>query len=643
FGLSGFMVVWLCYVTPVAAVTWMPAALWGIDRLARRRKVSDAVLLAGAVAMTFLAGHGQISLYVMLTTLAYGLYRVGGLLRTEGRTEAFWLVCLLAGGLLTGTSLAAAQLLPTLEFGRINYRTGAIPYESLIGIQPAQLMTLLVPDAFGNPADYTDEVGRQMGLGVNHFIEGCAYPSCVLAALALVGLAAGRRPERWFLAGATGVAVLLAMGSPLNRLTYYLVPGMNQMPNLGRVLCVACLTIPILGAMGLEAVLDETAPAMRRRMGRALLVSMALVAVVGLRCLLPIVMDSEAAGFPRSVLTAVGGSDALVRVQGRIAMCIGLAATILGLTAARLARRVAPRPLVAAGVTLVVVDMLAFGQRFEPACDPVIIETRQPALEALRADRPQRIAALGPVARTGSGEDTLARLSPNVGMTYGLAEVRGSESLYTKRYDEVLRHLALAPPYEALSDGRAKLLDVLGVRHLVARGAFPGTEPVEGTSLVHRRPSAFPPASVVPRARPVSDQVAALACFDEAAFDPRAEVPIEGHAAGEAESGRGCAPAAVQVRTNSVRARAGGAGWLVVSQAAFPGWRAYLDGSPSPLYVAYGVVWATPVPASGATVDLVFVPSTSLVGQFVSLTTLAGLLAVVVATARRRDGEPGHG
>jgi len=265
----------------------------------RRRTVLDAVLLSGAVAMTFLAGHGQISLYVTLMATAYGLYRVAGLLRIEGRTESIRLAALVAGGLLAGASLAAAQLLPTLEFGRINYRTGAIPYESLIGIKPAQLMTLLVPDAFGNPADYTDEVGRQMGLGVNHFIEGCAYPSCVLAALALVGLSASRRPERWFLAGAACVAALLAIGSPLNQLTYRLVPGMNQMPNLGRALCVACLAIPVLGAMGLEAALAEAEPPARRRTRRTLLAALALVAVVGLRCLLPIVMDSETAGFPR--------------------------------------------------------------------------------------------------------------------------------------------------------------------------------------------------------------------------------------------------------------------------------------------------------------------------------------------------------
>lgn len=636
FGLSGFMVVWLCYVTPVAALTWMPAALWCTERLARRRRVLDAVLLAGAVAMAFLAGHGQISLYVVLTTLAYGLYRAGSLLRSDGWIEASQMVCLVAGGLLAGTSLAAAQLLPTLEFGRINYRTGAIPYESLIGIKPAQLMTLLVPDAFGNPADYTDEVGRQMGLGVNHFIEGCAYPSCVLTVLALVGLAASRRPDRWFLAGATAVAALLAIGSPVNRLTYHLVPGMNQMPNLGRALCVACLAIPILGAMGLEALLSEADPASRRTSRRALLAALALVAVVGLRCLLPILMDSEAAGFPRSVLTAIGGDLAVRQVVGRIIACTVLAAAILGLVAGRLAGRVPPRALVATGVALVAVDMLAFGQRFEPACDPAITDARLPALEALHADSPQRIAALGPVARTGSGEDTLARLSPNVGMTYGLAEIRGSESLYAKRYDEVLRRLALAPPYDALSDGRARLLDVLGVRHLVAREAFPGTEPVEGTSLVHRRPSALPPAFVVPRARPVKDQATALACFDDPAFDPRAEVPIEGGAAEDPEPGGDYEPAAIQARTNSVRSRAGGPGWLVVSQAAFPGWRAYLDGRPSPLYVAYGAVWATPVRSEGDTVDLVFLPGTSVVGQFVSLAALAGLLAVLVAALARR-------
>ena len=49
-------------------------------------------------------------------------------------------------------------------------------------------------------------------------------------------------------------------------------------------------------------------------------------------------------------------------------------------------------------------------------------------------------------------------------------------------------------------------------------------------------------------------------------------------------------------------------GYLVVRQAYYPGWRAWVDGEEVPLYPADGVLMALPVPAGRHRVQVVYAP-----------------------------------
>jgi len=653
FSMCGFVVVWLCYVTPVATIVWLPCCLWLMERLTQRRRALDMALLAGAVAMVFLAGHAQISIYVMAALVAYAAFRFAQIWRGEGRRALGRCAGLGASAVTLGLVLAMPQILPTLEFSRINYRSGEIAYDALIPIKPAQLSTLLIPDAFGNPADYTDAVGQNMGLGTNHYIEGAGYASCVLVALAAFGLALSRHPARWFFAGAAAVAILIAIGSPINRLTYHLVPVMKQLPNLGRALCMVCLAVPVLGAMGLQALGDGIDEPGRRRAKWVGVGTAALFVAVGLKCWLPIALDMSEYGYPRSVLAAVGEQEAITesilraprtaagpdpsvaeeplrRMRLEFLTFAGLttaALAMVGLMATRKLRRRAGGLVL---VGLVAVDMLAFGSRFHPACDPAIADARPPTLEKLAdVGEPGRILALGPAR--GREEDTLHRLSPNVGMAYGLEEIRGSESLYAKRYDNVLRYLSLSPPYDALTDSRRKLLDVLNVRHVVTTHPMDRVSDMRrvlGSTMAYENASCMPRAFVVPEAVPVADQQAAFSWLRRAGSDPARVVPVEGLDRTTTQGGGGRV-VSVASRTNGTRVRVDGdGGWLVLSQAVFPGWHACVDGRDAPLFPAYGAVWTTPVAAGPHVVDFVFLPATSVVGQFLGLLACAVLAAV---------------
>jgi hypothetical protein len=77
--------------------------------------------------------------------------------------------------------------------------------------------------------------------------------------------------------------------------------------------------------------------------------------------------------------------------------------------------------------------------------------------------------------------------------------------------------------------------------------------------------------------------------------------------------------------------------WMVVSQAALPGWRAHADGRPIQTAVADGTLVAVRVPAGTRTVTLRYLPTAWIVGVTLSLTAwIAGALLLVRARLLKR-------
>ncbi|MGB7156466.1 MAG: hypothetical protein WBD40_00285, partial [Tepidisphaeraceae bacterium] len=143
------------------------------------------------------------------------------------------------------------------------------------------------------------------------------------------------------------------------------------------------------------------------------------------------------------------------------------------------------------------------------------------------------------------------------------------------------------------------------------------------SQIIYEHPEPFPRAWVVADGRRVESASIALeslnassptdprkvALLDDPAVDPRNGALIEerpgywtrrgsGDAAGEVTY---VAPSPEEVR---VRVRRGSGGWLVVSDAFAPGWRATIHDQPEPLVAAFGVLRAVAIPAGS--VEVVF-------------------------------------
>jgi len=128
-----------------------------------------------------------------------------------------------------------------------------------------------------------------------------------------------------------------------------------------------------------------------------------------------------------------------------------------------------------------------------------------------------------------------------------------------------------------------------------------------GDVKIYENLDALPRAFIVPGARAFTDDTAALAAMNDAAFDPTQIVALSGTQIGQAGAPSvsytanilSYEPERVVVETSGASA-----GWLVLTDAWYPGWRATVDGAPVEIARADVLFRAVPLPAGSTASSL---------------------------------------
>ena len=157
-------------------------------------------------------------------------------------------------------------------------------------------------------------------------------------------------------------------------------------------------------------------------------------------------------------------------------------------------------------------------------------------------------------------------------------------------------------------------------------------------SLVFENEGALDRAYAVHRVRWARDAADALETLRAPAFRAGASVVLEDPGAPQ-PTGRG--PSRVGILSDAptrveLEAVMQGDGYVVLSDAHHPAWRAFVDGSPAPVYHANSAFRAVYVPDGRHRVIFRFEPLWLRVGAGVSLATLAAIAAVLARVALRR-------
>lgn len=289
FGGSTFMLSWLALPSVVSTAAWVPWILslgLGLYTGSTRQAVRQTAMLAFAIGMMFLAGHLQIAAYGMIAFVVAMLSMSALKLKSN---LAWSRGSLGVAAAVIGFALASPQLLPAMQYSKLSHRQNTPSergYDMYVAaaIPPSEFFGRLAnPFSFGVPtvsADAEEQVTSywpafsRMRQGGNFAESASTVGPVVLALLLMVAAGAAinwlrqRKPEEdefeidWpkhyplISLGIVGVlALLLAVGTPLNAALYYWVPGWSASGSPGRVVflfVLACCAVSGLAVRDYE-------------------------------------------------------------------------------------------------------------------------------------------------------------------------------------------------------------------------------------------------------------------------------------------------------------------------------------------------------------------------------------------------------
>ena len=638
--LSGFLMVSVVFTMMIAAAAWLPALLACIEVVIRKQEEKGNVayspvpyIALGSVILgvQVLAGHIEITYYVLIVAGFYAAWRLVGLWRRlrspwPAVRLGIWLLAMVGAGL----ALAGIQLLPLIELAQRNFRQGSVSYADVVGWAwpKRQILTFFLPDVFGNPshhgywdlwtrqwvpatANALGEPIRTIFWGVKNYVEGGNYLGLLTLALAALGTGIGLRqrstrgPTAFFVILSL-IALANAFGTPLYALFYYGLPWYKQVHSPFRWVFPLTLAAAMLAALGVERLRrahasPDAGGAGAERLVRALawllgVSGAAALALVGLSTVWP-------APFIALGQRLVAGSDLaqMAFADGRMfwsyqainlirfGALAGLSALTLGW--ATRGRRSARWPAIALAV--LVLDLwLAFG-RFNPAVDPRLLHFTPPSLAWLQQQQRAEATPWRFTTFNAPGEKTL---NANAGWLYDLYDVRGYGSIIPKQYADYMERIQpqsgellynrIAPIYTTSSGAsgftalNSPWLSLLAVRYVVTTQSIPLPSyelAYDGEVRIYRNRNALPRAFVL---RCGEAKESTTVNWYE--IDPRTTLVLDaGTDGGPYRIASACVlTSATFVRDafNEVEVAVDSAAgdYLVLADAYFPGWKAYL-------------------------------------------------------------------
>jgi hypothetical protein len=606
---SGYIACQLRHLSITETVVWLPVGLILIDRAIAADRPARRLLEIAGVGIVYanqvLAGFPQSAYICGLAYGAFAVFRVVlerrrlGSVRS-GATVLGAIVVALALGAIAG----AVVLLPLSELGSVSDRATSLGYKwaTYISYWPPNVLTFLFPYING-------DFGNATYIGPPLFWEDYAYVGAAPFLLALyAAFHARRRPLVQYAAGMTVAAFLLAVGrrTPIFHLAYSLLPGMNLFRNPTRFLVVVDLGIAILGGIGLtwlRAHLERVWPH-NPRAPQAIAVAVCALTAIDL-CIHqprqdPMVPAAEWLA-PPSTATAI-------------------------LNASTAPRSFTPRHR----------DL----------------------------HRQAELAAHG-WADVRPFYDIRDLIEPNTGGGYwdipsADCYVGIAPSWYVDVWSDHSRESALVTPLANPDGDRralvtapafANVMRTYGVTHVVS--PLPANDP--SLTLLARAPHAYAytvagsaRARFVASARRVANEAEAAARLVDPSFDPSREVLLmdapadviarDPSTSQDQPSSGTAAIARDDDDEIDIDVDAHGRGFLLLADTYYPGWRAEVDGTPTPIYRADISVRAVAVPSGRHRIRFSFSAGRYFAGLRISLAAVGILLlwALVAQIAARR-------
>jgi hypothetical protein len=634
----------------VVGLAWLPLVILLLEQGIRRGGITWATLAGMVYAAMILGTQPQwtfyASLFLAVWTLGTALDRAGRWGARPGLTPLSMrraLVLWALGGLwmaLIGVGLTAVQLWPTAEAAGLALRSAGLGSSGALDGGLRSLLFLVGPALSTEPhnLEWEDRGGLTL---------------LWLASAVLAGLA-GRGRLRFQAFVALALAAFAVGGSALVEG----LPGFRMFRQPPRMFLIVGFPLALLAGHATEMLFTDAAAPETAQLARKVLLR--LLVAVGI---------------------LVGGYALRSWVEGRplrghvywlsLGVTVPAALALLGRS-----RRASP----AAGwawAGLLLTDLWALTAPLVDTRPPADLY-HTPACLAPLVGRPLGQGRILDISASGNtfplgGGAPLARLD-------SLESLRGYNPLDYRRYKQYLHFVGgSAEPLLAMKGPltfpvlgnfpvvHKSLLDLLNTRWLLqptdARrpdgwgeplavdwaprtyNFLAGGSPVLPPYALYENPTVVPRSFVVFRASPLPATERVLDALTTT--DLRQEVLLEGEvlaaASSEDQQPRGVSISRYEPNRVDVLVGDGPAGWLVLTDLWYPGWRCSVEGVPSDIRRANYLLRAVWVPAGRRAVAFAFEPESYRRGRLLSLATLvvvAALLALAALMRLLRSNKP---
>jgi hypothetical protein len=648
YGLSEEMLERLRHINHVHVIAWLPlialaldrirldSEAWGAEAHAAGAKVDQSrswrwvAIGALAVGSAILAGHPQPALYVMYCA---GLYALTGIL-VESRTldiagekpNREWQVRALAGTtamFALGVLMSAVKALPLIEARTLVIRSAGLTFERFVGpsLTAPQAFSFVLPTILHAP---TTELPTYVGIA-----------TLMLALVGISRMGTNWRIGFWLVMALVGIGMALGTSTPLAGLAYY-IPLYSWFRNLSRHMFLFAFGASVLAGFGVAAVQRHE---VSRRAFRTAVCVVAVAMLAG-----ALLIRQFPASFPLEGPHGEPGPGVLsVFTVGVWIQFIALTAAVVAVLWVR--RR--PSPAAYLGLVLILVVDLLNALPYDIKPDGIEIyavteEQTHPSVHAQTIAKHLEPTLARALAIGGTHVDdvlpaTFARVwrIPIAG-GYGAMLLDRLSRLATMGANGEVRPAVLADDDQAL--------DIMAVKYVIVNAAqlsdqerrhwlygsqrwreamhFQTSretdrgvdEEVAGETdvTVFENRRALPRAWLVDAvtAMPEPDAIRTVKSSrlpDGASFDARRTALVD--PARVPPTSR-FSPGASQVSITRVgdgdiglRVTSEGSGFLILSENAYPGWRARIDGAEAPIYRTDITLQGIVVPAGSHRID----------------------------------------
>ncbi|KAA9331508.1 YfhO family protein [Hymenobacter busanensis] len=679
------------------ALAYAPLVLAGLLVAFRRQRWLGAALFALGLTMNVRANHLQITYYLLLLVLIFGIVEFVFALREKRLADFLQRSAILGVAALLAVGVSFGRLYTTASYGKYSIRGKSeltTPPPAAPG-QPAakqeagsgldrdyafgwsygvgETITLLIPNYYGGASsgklDENSATGKALaGLGVppvqlrdylqniptywgdQPITSGPVYVGAVVCLLFVLGLfVADRRTRTWLLVG-TILSILLAWGknfATFNDLMFDYFPGYNKFRSVSMALVIAQLAMPLLAVLALARVLRARPVA---------------TVLPGAHPKLPTaaVVSSETADLNRKLLLATGITAGIIL----LAFIVGLGADFASPIDSNLQQQGFPLDALRQDrASLMRADV--FRSLF------FVLATAAVLWFYLRRKLTVTVAAglvaaltlvdLWAVDKRYLGESNFQEKTVAQEFVPSAADqqIFNDPTLHfrvlnvdnpfneanTSYFHKSIGgyHGAKLRRYQDLierqiSQNNPRIMSMLNARYFIGR------DQKTGAPVAQQNPGALGNAWFVSTIQPVQNpdqEMAALSTFDpvttaivDVSKFPQAKTSY--NAAGSTIRLTHYSPDALSYEANAAQD-----GFVVFSEIYYAdGWNAYLDGKLVPHVRANYVLRAMPVPAGRHKIDFKFEPKEYQIGNTVSLVSSIALFAVligaVVYAVRRR-------